>query len=299
MRIELLEEFAIFAKHLNFSKAAAELNLTQPALSKHVASLEKELGVRLVERSTPLKLSREGTVFLDHARAISQTYRREIGDFRRMIANPPLRLLWFDYGTHYDAFLAENADIPFEMVLSTGHETYFSELDSQQIDVLSTFDISCTPDLAREAENRGISIVSVGTERGALMVSKNHPLAGRQRLRHVDLRGVRILMPDRGLIEQWQRCLTEMLGVDLCLDFVLRPIYGNLSNLKHMPLDDGIYFDLEKPIRGVLEARSDAVLFDELDGAPIEFPLALLYRKDNQNSNVELFIERAVEFFKK
>lgn|SRR5579859_279530 len=52
MRLEArLRAFAAFARKRSFSSAAAELGISQPAVSKHVAELEQELGIKLVERS--------------------------------------------------------------------------------------------------------------------------------------------------------------------------------------------------------------------------------------------------------
>lgn len=46
-----LRAFAAFARRRTFSGAAVELRISQPAVSKHVADLERALGVKLVERS--------------------------------------------------------------------------------------------------------------------------------------------------------------------------------------------------------------------------------------------------------
>jgi DNA-binding transcriptional LysR family regulator len=51
MKLEArLRAFAAFARQRSFSTAAAELRVSQPAISKHIAELEAALGVRLVER---------------------------------------------------------------------------------------------------------------------------------------------------------------------------------------------------------------------------------------------------------
>ena len=47
-----LRAYAAFVRRKSFSGAAAELRISQPAVSKHVADLERELGVRLIERRT-------------------------------------------------------------------------------------------------------------------------------------------------------------------------------------------------------------------------------------------------------
>jgi DNA-binding transcriptional LysR family regulator len=50
MKIETLNEFVVFAKHMNFSSAARELYCSQPGLSNHIMTLEKELGFALINR---------------------------------------------------------------------------------------------------------------------------------------------------------------------------------------------------------------------------------------------------------
>ena len=52
MRLEArLRAFAAFVRQRSFSAAAAELRISQPAISKHIAELEAALGVKLVERA--------------------------------------------------------------------------------------------------------------------------------------------------------------------------------------------------------------------------------------------------------
>ena len=60
MELLQLRYFCVVAKHQNMTKAAAELMISQPALSKTIASLEKELG-------TPLFVRRNRSIFLNRA----------------------------------------------------------------------------------------------------------------------------------------------------------------------------------------------------------------------------------------
>ncbi len=46
-----LRAFAAFARRRSFSAAAGELRISQPVVSKHIADLERALGLRLVERA--------------------------------------------------------------------------------------------------------------------------------------------------------------------------------------------------------------------------------------------------------
>ena len=52
MNLKQLEAFVQVSESGSFSKAAKELFLTQPTISAHMSSLEKELNVRLFIRNT-------------------------------------------------------------------------------------------------------------------------------------------------------------------------------------------------------------------------------------------------------
>ena len=68
MELKQLESFVSVADNLSFSKAAKELYLTQPTVSAHIASLEKEFGDRLFTRTTKsLKLSELGKSIYPYA----------------------------------------------------------------------------------------------------------------------------------------------------------------------------------------------------------------------------------------
>lgn len=65
-------EYAILlAETGSFSQLAEKLNITQPALSKHILTLEKELGIPLFDRSTtPLTVTPAGAHFVAQAKEL-------------------------------------------------------------------------------------------------------------------------------------------------------------------------------------------------------------------------------------
>lgn len=66
-----LRAFAALAERLHFREAAAELGMSQPALSNAVAALEETLGTRLVERTTRrVLLTRSGEEVARRAREV-------------------------------------------------------------------------------------------------------------------------------------------------------------------------------------------------------------------------------------
>ena len=69
MNLKQLEAFVCVADKKSFSKAARKLYLTQPTISAHIASLEKELDARLFIRNTKeVSLSEDGTILYSYAK---------------------------------------------------------------------------------------------------------------------------------------------------------------------------------------------------------------------------------------
>ena len=70
-----LRVFQAVARHLSFTKAAQELFITQPAVTKHVHELEKYYEQRLLERrGTRVALTEAGRLLLAHAEAVGASH---------------------------------------------------------------------------------------------------------------------------------------------------------------------------------------------------------------------------------
>jgi LysR family glycine cleavage system transcriptional activator len=79
-----LRAFDAAARHLSFTRAAAELNVTQTAISHQIRRLEDQLGVRLfVRRNRALLLTREAQDYLPAVRAAFDDLRRATARLRR------------------------------------------------------------------------------------------------------------------------------------------------------------------------------------------------------------------------
>ncbi|WP_194349982.1 LysR substrate-binding domain-containing protein [Pontibacter beigongshangensis] len=70
-----LKVFYTVARKLSFTKAANELFITQPAVTKHINELEQQLGVGLFKRQgNSISITPAGQILLEHAQKIFQIY---------------------------------------------------------------------------------------------------------------------------------------------------------------------------------------------------------------------------------
>lgn len=101
-----IHEFLVLAEYLSFSKAAEALFITQPTLSRHIAALERDLGVSLFVRSTTkVSLTEQGKIAYRHlskAQGHIEEMNKQIALFAQKGTNTitmAVPVLWLgDYG---------------------------------------------------------------------------------------------------------------------------------------------------------------------------------------------------------
>jgi len=86
MELRHLRYFRVLAQTLNFTRAAELLHIAQPPLSRQIRQLEEALGVDLLERSRPLRLTEAGRYFYEQS-AMLLDQLEQISEGTRRIAN--------------------------------------------------------------------------------------------------------------------------------------------------------------------------------------------------------------------
>ena len=175
MELLQLRYFCVVAKHQNMTKAAAELMISQPALSKSIASLEKELGTPLfVRRNRSIFLNRAGEILYQKIDQSINLIDDTVSEIRELSNEPfgNVRLLVLSASSYMPGFyIAFHQRYPF-IKLQLSNYIRYEHMFMYDCDFCITADAGFTP-LA------GNCVVPILTERFVLAVQKQHPLAGR------------------------------------------------------------------------------------------------------------------------
>lgn len=299
MTLDLLREYIVFAKHLNFSRAAAELSMTQSTLSKHVAALEKELGFLVVERGRELRFTAQGKAFLESAQKVVHLYDDELAALQAQFTSNAEPVLLYESLSRWTEFLDSLDDVPFSFAEMKSGESIIEGVTKGRMDVGFGHDLSIDADLQASAEERGIDIVPITAMPMGLLLSRDNELARLETLGRDDLRSRTFAVLDGSFFDENSAFIPALFGRDLDLRFSITPISGSLANVDHLQLGDEILLYDRETLRALCERRQDLTMFETLDGIPIEAPIALCCRRDDPNPNVSRFVERARAFFKK
>ena len=175
MELLQLRYFCVVAKHQNMTKAAAELMISQPALSKTIASLEKELGTPLfVRRNRSIFLNRAGEILYQKIDQSINLIDDTVSEIRELSNEPfgNVRLLVLSASSYGPgSYIACHQRYPF-IKLQLSNYIRYEHMFMYDCDFCITADAGFTP-LA------GNCVVPILTERFVLAVQKQHPLAGR------------------------------------------------------------------------------------------------------------------------
>lgn len=148
MDIAWLRDFEALVAQKNFSRAAEERCVSQPAFSRRIRALEEAVGAKLVNRQTlPLSLTPAGDVFLSQARLMLRTYEETL-ERCQIIDAAGENVIRFAtsqslYLTHYKTHIAplmEQGDLEIDLN-STGWaaDQFVSALMQRYCDVILTY----------------------------------------------------------------------------------------------------------------------------------------------------------------
>lgn len=185
--VRQLRYFVAVAEELHFGRAADRLGMAQPPLSRTIRELERQLGVRLLERTTrQVTLTPAGDVFLRDARSALDAVTAAARRARNAGADTPTLRVAFkadcDAGLLPGiraAYEHEDAALPVELLMG-GLGEQVPALRDGRADVA----LLLTP-----FDEQGLDSEPLLAEPRVVALSTDDPLAARESLRLADLTG--------------------------------------------------------------------------------------------------------------
>lgn len=197
MTLNQLLYFQKVAKCQHFRQAAAELNISQPSLSRSMSLLEEELHIILFERSgRNVKLSKYGGIFLEHVDRIVTEVTLASERMSRLSGNEghvdiayvfPLADKYMPHMVRKFLVKEKNANITFSFHQSHTHEM-IAGLKADRYDVIFSSYVENEPD---------IQFVPIINQKMVVITPPAHPLCAIGSVRLEDLEHWPVIGYDR------------------------------------------------------------------------------------------------------
>ncbi|MEU0441815.1 LysR family transcriptional regulator [Streptomyces sp. NPDC006186] len=278
MDLETVRTFVAVAEAGQFQEAADELGVTQQAVSKRIAALERALGVRLFTR-TPRgsALSIDGQAFLPHARELLRVAERAAASVRA--GHRPLRVdVINSRGAATGlmrAFHRDRPDIDLDVVMLLDIEAAVAAVRSGTVD--ATFRAVAAPGRPLPQD---VEAVRVLDEPLRLLTGPGHALASARSVTVEQLVGHRIWMPGIVPGSEWGAFYDDLVAEFGLTIEATGPNFGSDALLDTIADTPSLATFMGGRTRLVWPAGHGLRLIPVTDPTPV-YPHALLWRRGN------------------
>jgi DNA-binding transcriptional LysR family regulator len=292
MNLKQLYYFEICAEERSFTRAAARVNVAQPALGRHIQTIERTLGAAVFERTAHgLELTPLGREFLREVKEFLTHYARMECQFvaHRRDASGTLTI-------GYDSSVADNMKLAAAIAAIKsrypGVRLILTEMcEQRQMDMLARgeLDAGVAYDICDEfATMPSLNLLHIQTDRLRLITSLNHPLAGAGEVTTAQIDGSPFVFVSRekcpkGGYDFLMRRLREI-GVNL----ELAQEVDNVSTLVNL-VAAGVGVSLVA--ENLREDLGRHVALLSLANLDLRFKLLVFWNKQNSNASLPLFTQ--------
>jgi DNA-binding transcriptional LysR family regulator len=284
--LDAVRTFVAAADAGQFSEAATDLSITQQAVSKRIAALERDLGVPLFTRTgRGAQLTIDGQAFLPHARGLLQAEERAVASVR-----PGRRALRVDVIGRRLApaallrdFHRAHPQTELDVVTLPDAGTAIAAVSSGTIDAsfrAVTMPVRQLPD--------GIRATRVLDEPVQLLIGPAHGLAAARAVTPAQLAGHRIWMPGNATGTEWAAYYDELAATfGLTIDTV-GPNFGTEPLLDVIADSPELATFIGEQTRILWPADYDLRRIPLVDPAPV-YPHSLIWRAANPHPGLAAF----------
>lgn len=277
MNINHLIEFIYLAETLSFRKTADYFYVSRSVISRHLASLEDTLGVKLLDRGNQsVQLTEAGKVFYREAQSVLRAYAHAI-DTTREAGNSNSRTVRIGYLknaarpviVHFARFMNhEHPDIPLEMTCME-YSALRRAMEEGSVDVALAVNVN--PSISRNYRSTPIYSDSFFA-----VMSKDHPLA--KYTEGVDISELpkeKLLLPDSFVFAGLSELIDEIVEKDP--QIAAREYYRDIDMLYLKVQTEG-YIAFSSSLNNVM--FGDRLAIVPILGIDPSFSVSAFYRDD-------------------
>ncbi|MFJ1708057.1 LysR family transcriptional regulator [Kitasatospora sp. NPDC088346] len=278
MDLDTVRTFVAAADAGQFREAAAELAVTQQAVSKRIAALERDLGVRLFTRTARgAELTIDGQAFLPHARELLRVAERAVGSVRT--GSRPLRVDVISSRTAASGLLRgfhrAHPDVELDVVTLFDVETAVAAVRSGAID--ASFRAVAVPGRPLPEDVESVRVLDEALH---LLTGPAHALAGARSVTVAQLAGHRIWMPGIVPGTEWAAYYEDLIAEFGLTIEATGPNFGSDALLDTIADTPALATFMGEHTRLVWPAGHGLRRIPVTDPAPV-YPHSLLWQRDN------------------
>jgi DNA-binding transcriptional LysR family regulator len=213
-----LKVFFTVANRLSFTKAAKELFITQPAVSKHIQELEEQYKIKFFERNgSKIALTNAGELLLKHTKNIFEVYREIDFDMSALI-NRQRGLLRLGASTTISQYIIPPLLARFHQKLMEIKVNLLNGNTEQIENALLNKEIEIGI-VEGQSKNQSIKYTEFLKDELVLVCNTKNPLMHKEQFGLEDLKALRFVMREQGS------------GTLEVIEYALKPFGINLSQL--------------------------------------------------------------------
>jgi DNA-binding transcriptional LysR family regulator len=276
-----------------FTKAAARLNLAQQALSRQIADLERELGVRLFDRGPRgATLTPAGVAFVAEARAVLEQAGRAVDRARSEVSGGELRVAYSYLTTRHVSAMSEIIGVFHQEFPSISVQVEHLPTAAQPPALRAgTIDVGFCY-LAEPEQDEFVSDLFLDDPVHGVILPATHPLASTPSMRLEDLAGLPMVVPPRALnpslYDNHMSALAER-GLHPELAFIRA-----IGMVGAAAVAEGSW---QLVVDSAVEQMSEqpGVVYRRFDGPPLPLGLWIRHRPNEPSPLVERFVLSCLE----
>lgn len=291
MNIDIIREFVLLSKYLNFTTTAKQCYISQSALSKHMSALENKLGLELLVRSRggSVGLTQTGKEFAEESEKLMLLYDEIMAKMadRRRLSTASLKIGYLEHASRpflldaIEVFSRKCPDTAVALVRLDGIEAAEALMHNEaDLTISLTFD-----DINVEWYDQ----FEIFDDCYGLVVNEEHELASLQQITLNELNDSDLVLalPDRDLHRiEWSYLYNELHRANIVLE-----MHDCIQDA-----NDYTLFPLLRNCPAVMPMHFMSMLDNRLRFIPIVSPylhcsVSAIWKKKYENPTVRCFVQ--------